>query len=246
LKLKRVKVEDLENAIQDIHNAGGTLETEKPATPKIEKLRYRDAKGKMKIWRGPAEQLPGIVDQIVETGGTIDTTKSTLSDERLRLYQEAKARGDDEAAELALYGKRQGKRTRSDVLLDQIDKKVAAGTLQEGSAEHLSLLGASGDKIQTPEDRLKYWQTVLQKTTDPLGMTLEGQEDTAELAAGKIEEAKDEVREKLAPQIKAIGLIAPKLDPASREQLKQIIREGDPAKINEVYRRIRKQSAVIR
>lgn len=73
--------------------------------PKIEKLRYKDAKGKMKIWRGSAEDLPEIVDLINETGGTIDTTKSTLSDERLRLYQEAKARGDDKAAELALYGK---------------------------------------------------------------------------------------------------------------------------------------------
>jgi len=86
---------------------------------KLEKLIYRDAQGKMRIAKVRERELPMVVDQIIEQGGTIDTTKSTLSDERLRLYQEAKTNekaarqsGNEseavqwsEQAELSLYGK---------------------------------------------------------------------------------------------------------------------------------------------
>lgn len=84
-------------------------------------------------------------------------------------------------------------RTLTSARLKQIDKKIAAGTLKEGSKEHLRLLGASGDKIKTPEDKLQFWQRVLQQTIDAIGTPLEGQEGTAKLASQKIQEAQDEL-----------------------------------------------------
>ncbi len=104
------------------------------------------------------------------------------------------------------------KRTKADALLKQIDKKIALGTLKEGSVEHLRLLGVSGDKIKTPEDRLKFWQTVLQKTKDAIGTTFEGQESTATLASEKIDEALNEIK-------KSVVSIPPKLTSNAKGQV---------------------------
>ena len=149
----------------------------------------------------PPPQFPQLQSRAGRTGGlelALDQVLGQLDPQRAANLALTKA------CTKALQTPKPKQRTRSTVLLEQIDKKIASGKLKEGSPQHLRLLGASGDKIKTPEDRLKFWQTVLVKTKDAIGFDLPGQEQTSKLAQEKIQKALSEIDNQ--------GFILPKVD----------------------------------
>ena len=125
------------------------------------------------------------------------------------------------------------KKTLSGERLKQIDKQIASGKLIEGSDKHLKLLGASGNNVKTPEDKLQFWQTVLQKTIDAIGTPLEGQEGTAKLAGQKIQEAKDELE--AGPELGFGKDDIAKASKKSISKLKKETRTGTPRQRSKAF-----------